>query len=265
MRAPLIISSLLFLFTGYVSADMTIRYDIITPQQKTPVNTVLIKQHLVRMNQMVGQKPDVMINLSSGDIIQLDSDNKRFFRINTQTINQYVSLYRQNKGLMQGLISQGIKHMDPQKQAQIQQMMDQYDQKSATPSAVSFKNTGKSANVLGAQCKIFAIIDQGQHKSDVCLASYQQLELTQSDVASFNKLKSLIQQFKQTSPDQQDMLTIMASGLENLNGVPLKMVNYYPNGKIKNMVQAGSISFRKIPEIAYQIPQNYQENLTPLL
>jgi len=166
---------------------------------------------------------------------------------------------------MQGLISQGIKHMDPHKQAQIQQMMDQYDQKSTTSSTVSFNNTGKSGNVLGAQCQIFAIIDQGQHKSDVCLASYQQLELPQSDVASFNKLKSLIQQFKQTSPGQQDMFTIMASGLENLNGVPLKMVNYYPDGKIKNMVQAGSISFRKIPEVAYQIPQAYQQNLTPLM
>ena len=75
------------------------------------------------MNQMVGQKPDVMVNLTTGDIIQLDSESKRYFRINTQTINQYVSIYRQNKGLMQGLISQGIKHMDPQKKAQIQQII----------------------------------------------------------------------------------------------------------------------------------------------
>ena len=265
MRAPLIISLLLSLFTNYLWADMTIRYDIISPNQKIPANTVLIKNHLVRMNQILGQKPDVMINLSTGDIIQLDPETKRFFRINTQTINQYVSLYRQNKGLMQGLISQGIKHLDPQKRAQIQQMMDKYDQKSSTPSSVSFKDTGKSDQVLGAKCHIFAIIDLGHHKSDVCLASYQQLELTPAEISSFNKLKTLIQQFKQSSSEQQDMITIMASGLENMNGVPLKMVNYYPNGKIKNMIQAGSISFRKVPNVAYQIPQDYQEKLTPLL
>ncbi len=265
MRAPLIISLLLSLFTGFVHADMTIRYDAITPNQKKPVHSVLIKQNLVRVNQVAGQKPDIMVNLTTGEIIQLHSESKSFFRTNTQTINQYVSLYRQNKGLMQGLINQGIKHLDPQKQGQIQQMLENFEQKSSTPLSISLKNTGKFNLVLGVQCQVFAIIDQGRRTSDVCLASYKQLELTAEDVASFEKLKKLVHQFKQSNPEQMDLLSIMANGLENLNGVPMKIVRYYPDGKIKNMMQAGSISFRKVPTVAYQIPQNYQEKLTPIL
>lgn len=265
MRAPLIISLLLSIFTNYLCADMTIRYDSVSPQQKKPAHTVLIKQNLVRVNNLVDQNPDVMVNLITGDIVQLHPESKSFFKINAQTINQYVSIYRQNRDLMQGLISQGIKHLDPQKRHQIQQMLEKNEQKSSSPSSVSFNNTGKTDQVLGVKCQVFAVIDQGRRTSDVCLASYRQLELSPGDVQSFENLKELVHQFKQSSPEQQDMLSIMAKGLENMSGVPLKIVNYYPDGKINRIIQAGSISFREVSQVAYQIPQDYQEKLTPLL
>lgn len=265
MRAPLIISLLLSLFTGFVSADMTIRYDAVKLNQKKPLHTILIKQNLIRVNSMAGRKPDVMVNLSTGDIIQLHPETKSFFKTNTRTINQYVSLYRQNKDLMQGLINQGIKHLDPQKQGQIQQMLKQYDQSSTSKPSISLKSTGKVNQILGVQCQIFALIDQGRRTTDICLADYRQLELADAEVKSIENLKKLVHQFKQSTSEQLDMLTFLANGLDNVNAVPLKIVRYYPNGKIKNMIQAGSISFRKVPTVAYQIPQNYQEKLTPIL
>ncbi len=264
MRTPLIISLLLSLFTNYLCADMTIRYDSVSKQNKFPVHTLYIKQNLVRMDHLTGKQPDVMVNLTTGDIIQIHPENKSFFKINTHTINQYVSLYRENKGFMQSIISQGIKHLDPQKRGQIQNMLDQYEQKSSTASSISFKDTGIVNSVLGVPCRVFALLDQGQRKSDICLASYQQLELSQGDVQSFNLLKKLVHQFKQASPEQQDMLTIMANGLEELNGVPMQIVQYSANGKIRQVIQAGAISFRKVPEIAYRIPPDYQQKMTPL-
>ena len=265
MRAAQIIALLLPLFTNYVSADMTIRYDAISPQHKKPVSTVLIKHNLVRINNVASNQPDVMVDLASGDLVQLHHESKSYFKINAQTVNQYVSLYRQNKDLMQALISQGSKYLGSEKRNQIQHMIDQYDQKSALPSSISFKNTGNSDQVLGVQCKIFTLIDQGRRTTDVCLAPYQQLKLSPEDVQSFEQLKKLTQQFKQSSPQQQDLLTIMANGLENLNGVPMKVVYYDPNGKIKNIIQAGSISLRPVAKLTYQIPQGFQQKLTPLL
>lgn len=265
MRVALIITFLLSTYTGYAAADITIRYDSINEKHKQPAHLLMVKQELVRINHKQGQQADVMLNLATGDIVQLDTESKRFFRINTQTINQYVDLYRQNKGLMQALINQGVQHLDPQKRNQIEQMMQRYDQGSNDPSVISFKNTGNVDQVLGVQCQIYALIEQGLHLRDVCLADYKQLQLEPADIQSFEQLKKAVRQFRQSSPNQQDMLTVMAAGFENLNGVPLKMVNYYPTGQIKSVIQAGSISLRPVPRMAYQIPADYQEKLTPLL
>ena len=264
MRAPLIISLLLLFFSSYICADITIRYDSIGPQHQKPISTVLMKNNLVRVNNMSSKQPDVMIDLNSGNIIQLHRASKSYFKINTKTINQYVSLYRQNKGFVQALINQGTKSLDPQKRSKIQQMMDQYDQKS-TSAGINFQDTGKSDRVIGIQCQIFTLLEQGLRKTDVCLASYQQLELPLAEVQSFEKLKKMAQQFKQSSPDQKDLLSIMANGLEGLNGVPMKVINYYPNGKIKTMIQAGSISLKQVPKNNFRIPHDFQQKLSPIL
>ena len=265
MRAPLIISLLLSLFTTYVTADITIRYDSISPQQKKVLSTVLLKENLVRISNKARNQPDVMLDLSSGDIVQMHSESKSYFKINARTINQYVSLYRQNKGLMQTLISQGAKQLSPQKQHQIQQMMDTFDQKSASPLSLKLKKTAKRDQVLGVQCRIYMMIEQDRRIADVCLADYKQLELAPADIQSFEKLKQLMYQFKQSAPEQQDILGVITQGLEQMEGVPMKIVDYYADGKIRKIIQADSISLRRVPQAAYQIPQGYQQKMTPLL
>lgn len=265
MRAARIITLLSSFFTGFVQADLTIRFDAVSPDYKKPLHQVLIKQNFVRINQLSGKQPDIMLDSSTGDIVQLHFASKSYFRTNTKSINQYVSLYNQNKDLMKGLITQGIQHLNPQKQLKIQQMLENYNKKSSSPGSISFKDTGETDTILGVQCRIFTMLDQGHRAADVCLASYQQLELSPTDVKSFEKLKLMVQEFKNSSPEHRNMLTIMANGLENLHGVPLKIIRYRADGKINSMVQAGAISFRQIPRLTYQIPGNYQQKLTPIL
>lgn len=265
MRLRLIISTLVTLFTANLYADITIHYDSVRQSQTRPAYSVQLKQNLVRISHPEGKQADIMINLMTGDLVQLNPKTKSFFKINTSTLNQYVSLYRENKGLMQGLISQGIKHLDTQKQGQIQQMLQQFEQNSASPESISLKNTGYTDRLLGVQCKIYAISDQGKRTSDVCIAEYQQLELSQQDIESFEQLKKLAQQFEQSTPEKQDMLSMIVNGLEKIKGIPLKIVNYYPSGNIKSVIQAGSISLRSVPKIAYQIPPDFQQKLAPLL
>ena len=115
------------------------------------------------------------------------------------------------------------------------------------------------------QCQIHAVINNGLRVRDLCLADYQQLALESDEVRSFEQLKKMLHQFKQDSVPQQDLLSIMLDGIDSLHGVPLKVVEYYANGNVRNIIQAGSISLRKVPAVAYQIPQDFAERLTPIL
>jgi len=266
MRTAAIISFLCLLFTGNLWADLSIRYDAISNQQKRPFNYVLIKQELVRINQAPATQPSVMIDLSNGDIVQLHPQSRRYFKINAQTIGQYVSIYQKNKTMIQGLIDHGIQQLNPQKRNQVQEWMQQFKQGSKTIDQITLRQTGKIDEVLGVECNVVAMLNKGQLQREVCLSNYQQLGLNQQDVNSLEQLKKFVHQFKQTAPpEHQELLNMIADGIAELEGIPLKIVNYRSNGEVRNIVQAGSISFRAIPDQDYRIPEDYQQQSFPVL
>jgi hypothetical protein len=266
MRAAAIISFLVLIYTGNLWADLSIRYVTITDNQKRPFNSVMIKQELVRINQVQESKPSVMIDLNSGDIVQLHPQSRRYFKINAQTLGQYVSIYQQNKTMFQGLIDHGIQQLDPQKRNQVQEWMQKFNTGSKNINNISIKPTGKKDSVLGVECTVLAMLNNGRLQREVCISDYKQLGLNPEDVQSLEQLKKFVHQFKQSAPQQhQELLSMVADGVSELKGIPLKMVNYHANGTIKNIVQAGSISFKSIPDQAYHIPQDYQQQQFPVL
>ncbi len=266
MRATAIISVLGLIYTANLWADLSIRYDSIHKQQKRPFNAVMIKNERVRINQAPASQPSVMIDLSSGDIVQIHPQSRRYFKINAQTIGQYVSIYHQNKTMIQGLIDHGIQQLNPQKRDQVQAWMQKFKQGGKNLDQITVKATQKTDNVLGVQCSVVAILDKGMLQREICIGSYQQLGLSQDDVQSLEQLKKFVIQFKHQAPAQhQELLNMVADGVTELKGIPLKIVNYLPNGKIRNIVQAGSISFRAIPDQAYRIPDDYQQQSYPVL
>lgn len=266
MRAGPSISLLLIVFTTNIWADLSIRYDVISKNHKKPINTVLIKQDLVRINQIPESQSSVMIDLNSGDIVQIHSQSRRYFKINAHTLGQYASFYKQNKTMLQGLIDQGLQQLNPQKRGQVEQFIQNYNQGSASLNQLNIKPTRKTDTVLGVECKVLAIFNQGKLQREVCISNYQQLGLKSSDVKSLEQLKNFVQQFKQSAPrEQQEMLDLLSSTVVQLNGLPMKLVNYHVNGKVRNIIQAGSISFRSIPAQAYRIPEDYQQQRLPVL
>jgi len=266
MRAAAIISILTLIYTGNLWADLSIRYDSIRNQQVKPFNSVLIKQELVRINQAPASQPSVMIDLNSGDIVQLHPQSRRYFKINAQTIGQYVSIYQQNKTVIQSLIDHGVQQLNPQKRGQVQEWMQKFKQGSKTLDEISIRPTDKSDTILGVKCNVLAILNKGQLQREVCISNYQQLGLNQADVESLEQLKKFVTQFKQSAPAKhQQLLNMVSEGMADVKGIPLKIVNYHANGEIKNIVQAGSISFRAIPDQAYSIPKDYQQQQFPVL
>jgi hypothetical protein len=221
---------------------------------------------MVRINQAPASQPSIMINLNSGDIVQVHPQSRRYFKINAQTIGQYVSIYQQNRTVIQGLIDQGVQQLAPEKQEQIQQWMQSLKQSPRNAKNLSIQATGRSDQVLGVECQILSIRYQGQLQREVCVSSYQQLGLNEQDIQSLEQLKKFILKFKQSAPaTHKELLNMVDEGLAKMNGIPLKVVNYSRSGVVREIVQAGSISLRAIPAQAYRIPDDYREQNYPVL
>ncbi|MEJ2372856.1 MAG: hypothetical protein P8Y16_03525 [Sulfurimonas sp.] len=79
---------------------------------------------------------------------------------------------------------------------------------------------------------------------DICMARYTDIDVPPADVHGLERLKALAREFRQTTtPAQQDLLSFIANGVENLKGIPMKVVSYNAQGKPQFIIQAGRISF----------------------
>ena len=264
MRAIHIITFLLLLYTGSLLADISIRYDAITGTYKRPVHTLHIRQQHVRLGQSNDEQPAVIINLATGDITQLNPANKRFFVTNAQTLNQYVSFYRQNQSMLQGLIDHGLQQLNSSQRDQIQGLMKQF-KKPETLSGIEIRPSTKTDQVLGANCRVISLYEQGLLRRDVCISDYRQLQLDAADIKSLQLLKQMLQQFSSSVANgQQDLLALMSDGFENIDGLPMKIVSYTVDGKVSEVIQAGAVSFRQIPPQIFSIPTTYQQQSMPI-
>jgi uncharacterized protein related to proFAR isomerase len=109
-------------------------------------------------------------------------------------------------------------------------------------------------------------MEKGIHAQDICLSRYQDIDIAANDVNGIERLKRLIQYLKQASPgSQQDVISLLAEAIGNLDGIPMKVIHYHRNGKVRQVIEAGAISLRKVPVTNYRIPNGFQEQMTPLL
>ncbi len=265
MRATAIIAFLTTLYTTQITADMTLRYDALLPDRQLPVHSLAVKQERVRLDHLQGYRPpSVMLDLASGEIVKLDQRNRSYFKINAQTLNQYLSIYRSNHELIQGLINQGLQQLDPEKRQQYEDMVAQLRQ--PADSAMQIRPTEQTDRVLGIECRVLSLFEQDRHIRDICISDYQQLDLSAADTQSLEKLRQFIRQFGQSAPGpQQDLLAFVAQGLKQTAGLPVKVVNYHANGEVRDIIQLAKISLRKIDDEVYQIPRHYEEQLTPFV
>jgi hypothetical protein len=265
MRVLRIIAFLPLLYTINVLADISIRYDLVYAGKHHPYHSVQIKRDLLRINQDSDPSTSVLVNLRSGDIVQLHQPSQRFFEINIQTIDQYVSFYKQNKILLQGLIDQGMSQLAPQQRQQLEQFLDQYDKPNKS-GQLSIQVTKKHHKILGVDCTVVAILEQKTLKHEACISSYRQLELRKNDTQSLELIKTFIQQFQRSAPQQhQQLFRLLMHPASVMNGLPMQVINYRNDGKVRNIIQASNISLRIIPGYLYRIPSNFEPSNTPIL
>ena len=146
-----------------------------------------------------------MLNLGNGELIQLDDRNRSYFKTNTETLNQYLSIYRSNREMIQGLIDQSLRQLEPEKRAQVEQMVNQLQQPLET-STLKIKPTDQTDQVLGVECRVISLFDQDRHTRDICVSDYQQMKLTAADRQSLERLRQFIQHFRDSAPGQQQDL-----------------------------------------------------------
>ncbi len=266
MRAALIIAFLTGVYTGCLQADLTLRYDAVLPGKQVPLHSVEIKRERVKFSQLQGYRPPaVMLNLSSGEMIQLDDRNRSYFKIDTQTLNSYLSIYRSNQEMIQGLINQGLQQLAPDQRAEVEQMVQQLQQPAKTSGSI-IKPTSKTDQVLGFDCRVISLFEQNQHTRDICISDYRQLDLSPEDQNSLERLREIVQQFRESAPvPQQDLIAFVMQSMEQSAGIPLKVVNYDARGDVRKIIQLGDITHKTIDNKIYQIPRHYDQQLTPTL
>jgi hypothetical protein len=265
MRVARIISFLLLLYTANVAADLGIRYDVITQGKHQPYYSILIKRDMVRIERDYDSAQTLLVNLRSGDIVQLDNPSQHFFSINAQTIDQYVSFYKQNRSLLQGLIDQGITQLSERQRAQLDEVIQAY-KTPAQQNQFNVHMSKKRQQVLGVDCNVLTVMQKTLLKSNICVSDYQQLGLNPEDIHSLQKLQAFVQQFRNSAPQQyQALFDLLSQGPAQINGLPMQMVTYRADGKVSYVIQAGAISFRSIPEWKYQIPPGFEPSTYPVM
>jgi hypothetical protein len=265
MRVAQIITFLVLLYTANVHADISIRYDVIAHNQHLPYHSVLIKRDLVRIDQDKEVTQSLLINLQSGDIVQLHNPSQHYFSINVQTIDQYINIYKQNRSLLQGVIDQGLTQLDAQQREQLELFIDAY-KKPAQGDQFDIRVSKQRRQVLGVDCNVLAIFQRNLLKSEICLSDYRQLGLNAADTKSLQQLKSFLHQFKNSAPKPyQALFDLLSQGKPQIDGLPMQMVNYRADGKVSYIIQAGAISLRLIPEWKYRIPPAYQPSNFPVM
>jgi hypothetical protein len=264
-QAARIIALASLVFSSLVQADLTIRYDAVKGQQRQAFQALMLKGPLLRVDPASPVPPSVLVDVASGDIVQLHEPSGRYFRVNAETIDTYVNLYRNNRTMLQGLIDQGLSRFPPGQKSDIQEVIRQFDRHQATSQALEIRRTDKVDEVLGANCQVLSVVDRGRITSQVCIAEYAELGLDTDDVRDLERLKLFALKFRDTAPGRHRELFSLLAGPEKLNGIPLKVIRYRDNGEVSQVIVARSISFRPIPPQAYRIPAHFRERSTPIL
>ena len=265
MWAARIIALVGLFFSVAVTADLTVRYDQIVDDQTYPYQTLMLSGSLLRVDPVSPQSPTLLLNTDNGDIVQLHSPSQRYFSVNAHTLNQYVEVYRNNRSMFQGLIDHGLTQFAPEQKAQIEQALKQFDPRQSSLPPLQVSATKKSAEVLGAKCRVVSVYDREQLTAQLCIADYTQLGLHRADIENLGKLKQFAVQFRQTAPARQrKLIDVLTQGVDGIAGVPLQLIEYR-NNQISRVIQAGAISLRRIPPQAYRVPSHYRARSTPML
>ncbi len=264
MRAAGIIALAGLIYTVNAFADLTIRYESIEHDQRRFYHSVMLKDDLLRVTPATREPTAVLVDIRSGDIVQLHEPSQRFFKINANTIDQYVGFYQENRSMLQGLIDQGLAHLDPAHRSRAEHLLKQFDREPNNP--LQARKTNVVDTVLGVQCQVIALIENQRLNSELCMASYAELGLDQQEIENLERLKVFAHRFKNSAPQQHRRLfDLLDQGPQGSKGVPMKIVQYKPDGRVARIIEAASISLRAIPDQAYRIPQHYQPQSTPIL
>jgi len=265
MRIIFIITFLAATYSCDTLADLTLQYDRQRAQQTPLPIQVTLKQQRLRISTPSPAQSDLLLDVTTGDIIQLHKQQQSYFSINVKTLNQYVGLYRQNSSLLQGLIAQGLTQVDPAKRSRIENMMNKFKGNAQNPLPVSLKPRPQTRQILGVNCHRVEIWQGKQHLSDVCVASFRDLQFAPDDVKTLQQLKAMLQQFRQQTNDQQDILGMIAKGLENLDGLPLEVVKLNDDGSVHDITRLQRISLRSVADSTMQIPAGFKQKMTPAM
>lgn len=246
-------------------ADSTLEYLI--KANRTPSNkiqSVLVKSGNILIKAVGGNAQlDLLYNRSPEKLFVIDHKKRSVMTVNEQLITTMGKTAEAAQPLLQGLSKQ-LARMDPKQRAKWQQMLgnsvslDKISVAAKPPKTATLIDTGKNSSATGVNCKQFNVLADNVPSAELCLASQNNLQLSDNDYATLIALLNFSNKIVDSSHGLagQFGVNIPSISLQNIAGIPIEIHDLTKNGN--GSIALERISNTPISAAPMQAPQDYK-------
>jgi hypothetical protein len=266
MKTIRYLSLLPLLFTcATVGADSTLEY-LVGANKNTArqIQSVFIKSGkiLIRAAENNTQY-NLLYHSAPEELFIIDHQKHSVQTVNQQQINAIAKTSEAAQPLLQGFGKQ-LAQMNPQQRAKWQQMLgnsvslDKISEAAKPAKTATLLDTGKSGAVKGINCKQFKVLTDNDPSAELCLASQNNLRLSDNDYATLTSLLHFANKIVTSSHGliSQFGVDIPNFSLTDIAGIPIEIRDLNKNGN-------GSLSLERmssapVSEELMLVPQDYK-------
>lgn len=204
----------------------------------------------------------------SGSTMLFDAEKETFYIMDHKK-KEYTEMTRQDMEALSNMVNEQMKMLEqqlanlPEAQREMarKQMSAAFDNQSGLQ-AVEFEKEASGIMVENWKTDKYVGRSDGQKKSEIYLASFQELGQDKKDFQAMEKFFSLMQDFAK-SMNRNLPSTSFAFFGENLpafkEGIPAKTIIYDDKGEAISTSTIHSIDEEKVDEGLFSIPENYEK------
>lgn len=244
----------LLLAPSVANADVTLIY-----MDGQISNTVKIHDGKLQASSMRDANRYVLFDSATRVLTVLDRSNKKFTRIDEQSVQQLGSAVSAIQVQLSEQVEAQLKNMSPEQQAQMRQMMGGLlppDSGHNAAPVLKSRVTQARTSIGDWTCQIVEVYKGDQKASEACIADYPDLGIGESDYAvikaSLDFVKSISGKMPQIS---QASLNEIEIGEDKL---PIRIIAYQPSGTEGTML-LNRVSHDDLNDWDFSVPTDYTE------
>lgn len=214
---------------------------------------------------------DKVLTESSGDrdgaITLFDAGQETFYIINHKK-KEYTEMTREDMEALSAMVGEQMKMLEQQlanlpeaqREAVRKQMSASFGQQQQE--SIDYQKEASGEMVEGWRTEKYVGMEGDQKKSEIYIASYEDLGQDKSDFKALEKFFSMMQDFAKAM-NQNTPITAFGFFDESMpaftEGIPVKSIFYNDQGEIFTSSTISSIEEESVDEALFEIPENYKK------